>query len=283
MAYAEPYRPAYDVSATLDERRSVAKWMLGFLAWVALLGALSALVLFQITAESPAKQSLRRATAALTEIDASLARHYDDMQTQAEAAPPGSVVVFTDYPIAIELTREEVLGVPQEELRILILDRSADRLYEDGTGVLRESAEDAGDLGLFSVAGFTDRALGLLTQDTHRLAAIATLVLTAIAVGLMAAAVLAARSWGRLITAGVIVVLAGAALAVGAAIVSAYSSSQVDVGEYLRVELFGITKDHAMVAIRTGAGFAIAGALVTAVGLIMGALDKNAPRTTLEG
>ena len=282
MAYAEPYRPAYDVSASPDERRSVAKWMLGFLASVALFGALSTLVLFQITAESQATQSLRRATAALTEIDASLARHYDDMQAQAEASPPGGIVVFTDYPVAITLSREDVLGVSQEELRVLILDRSADRLYEDGTGVLRESAEVAGDLGLFSVAGFTDRALGLLTRDTHRFAAIATIVLTAIAIGLTAAAVLAARSWGRLVTAGVVVALAGIALTVGAGIVRAYASSQVDVGEYLRAELFGITQDHAMVAIRTGAAFAVAGLLVAGIGIVMGALDKNESRSNLE-
>lgn len=282
MAYAEPYRPAYDVSTTPDEHRSVAKWMLGFIASVALFGALSALVLFQITAESPAKQSLRRATAALTEIDASLTRHYDDMQVQAEAAPPGTVIVFTDFPVAIELTREDVLGIPQDELRVLILNRSADRVYEDGTGVLRESAEDAGDLGLFSVAGFTDRALGLLTEDTHRLAAIATLILTAIAVGLMAAAVLAARSWGRLVTAGVIVGLAGLALTAAAAVVHTYASSQVDVGEYLRAELFGITKDHAMVAIRTGVAFAVSGVLLAAIGLLMGALDKDRSRSTVE-
>ena len=57
--------------------------MLGFLATCALFGALSALVLFQMTGEAAAKQSLQQATAALTELDASLSRHHADLQAAA--------------------------------------------------------------------------------------------------------------------------------------------------------------------------------------------------------
>ena len=78
--------------------------------------------------------------------------------------------------------------------------------------------------------------------------------------------------------------LAGGMLLLGAIVVQLYASSQADIGEYLRAEMFGIAEDHAMVAIRTGAAFATAGLLIVAIGFVMGALDRrNGNDMTVEG
>ena len=174
----------------------------------------------------------------------------------------------------IQLRRDEVLGSSQDELRVLILDRSADRLYEDGTGALRDEAEDAGSLGMFSIAGFTDRLLGLLTGDVHRLSGILVVCLGVVAGILIVAASAAARSWGRLVTAGAIIGIAGAGLLIAGAIARWYASSQSG-GDYLRSEMFDITANHAMLALRNGAAFALAGVAMMGIGFVLGALTRK--------
>jgi hypothetical protein len=276
MAYAPPYRPSYDANqAVSSETRSVAQWLLAFAATVAVCGALATLVLFQITAEAPAQQSLRHATAALTEIDALLARHFDDIQAQAADSQPTDTIVVPDFPLDLGLTSADVEGLTRDELRVLILDRSAEQLYADGPGALRESAEDGGSLGLFSVAGFTDRALGILTETNHMRAGIAMGVVGLVAVALVLGAVSASRGWGKLGTAGLIVGLAGLATLLIAGVVRAYADSQ-DSGEFLRSELFGITSDHATVALLNGAGFAVTGLLFAAISLVMDRVSREA-------
>ena len=250
--------------------------MLGFLGVLVFGCALAALLLFQISSERAAKDSLRSATAALTEIDALLAGHYDELQVQAEASAPGETVQLEDFPIAIGLKKEDVLGVPQDELRAIILNRASDRLYADGTSSLRDSAANKGSLGMFSVAGFTDRMLGQLTADKHTLFAVLAAVLLMMATALLVATAAACDGWGRLTAAGVIVTLAGVSTVVIALLAKAYTDSQAgDASEYLRGELFGILNDHATLALRNGVAFAIAGVLIVAIAFVGAALTER--------
>jgi hypothetical protein len=241
-----------------------------------LLLALLALVVFQISSEGAAKQSLRRATAALTEIDSLVAGRYDGLQTQAKASAPGDPVQLDDFPVAIELTREDVLDVPQEDLRATILDRSADKLHKNGTSALRESAEAKGSLGLFSVAGFTDRALGMQTSARHTQSAILAGVLFVVGAALVVVTSAFCRGWGRLSAVGVILLVAGAVesgASIGAGLYA--SAEDRDGNEYLRSELFGIMSDHASLALRDGFAFTIAGALIVAIALVGNAVTAR--------
>jgi hypothetical protein len=264
VAYAQtPYRPAIERPAASSDERAVAKWMLGFIAFLALALAFGALQLYQASSEGAATASLGRATAALTEIDTLLDRHYEEMQQEADAAQPGETVELEGYPIAIGLTKEDVLGVPKEELRAAILGRSAARLYADGTGVLREAAEAKGPGGVFSVAGLTDRMLGQLTNENHTRAGVAAVALFGVAAALCAATAAACRGWGRLAALGVILAAAGGATLIGGLAMLGYAGAQS--GEYVRVEFFGAIEDLAMLPVRNGAavlaaGVAIAGA-----------------------
>lgn len=274
------YRPSYEATRA-DDSGHAAKWLLGFLSVLVFGFAFCALLFFQISSAGPAKGSLRSATAALTEIDTLLASHYDDLQVQAEASGPGDTMQLEDFPIAIGLKKEDVLGTPQAELQAIILDRAADRLYAVGTSALRDSAANKGSLGMFSVAGFTDRMLGQLTADKHTLFAILAAVLFMMAAALLMATAMACTGWGRLTAAGVIVTLTGVSSTVVALFAKLYTDSQAgDASEYLRGELFGILSNHASLALRNGIAFAIAGAFLVAIASIGATLAERSVDST---
>ncbi|MBI5287706.1 MAG: hypothetical protein HY873_01900 [Chloroflexi bacterium] len=275
MAYPQSsYRPAVDHRPATADERSVAKWMLGFAAFVTLTVALGSLQMYQASSEGTAKESLQRATAALTEIDGLLQRHYDGMQEQAQASEPGDSVALEDYPIALGLTRDEVLGVSKDELRTLMLERSGNRLYEHGTGVLRESAKAKGSSGMFSIAGITDRVLGQLTDKNHARYGIATVALLIVASGLCAATIAACRGWGRLVAPGLVLAAAGAAVLVGGLAVMGYTGAQG--GEYVRTEFFGVIEDLAGLPVRNGLACVVGGAVIVGLGAVGSTLSRRA-------
>ncbi len=250
---ASRYQPIMETRVPTEaERRSVTKWMLGLAAFFALALALASLQMFQISSEGTSKSALARSTAALTEIDALLDRHYGDMQTQAAANAPGQTLELEDFPIALNLTKEDVLGRSKEEIRALILARSADRLYEDGTGVLRESAEANSGPGRFSIDGITDGMLGQLTARNHTRFGIATILLTGIAAALCIACGSTCRGWGRLTAFGMVLAAAGGTILVGGLLALAYANSQSGSDEYVRSEFFGMIADLARAPVRNG-------------------------------
>lgn len=285
MSYPPPYRPdrRSDHASQGDPRR-VARWLLGLIGSMALFGALGVTALYQVTAEEPAKDSLRRATAALTEIDALLARHEDTLRTAAEEAEAGEMLQLQDYPIALGLTAEDVTERSHDELRTLILDRSVDRLYEDGTGALRESAEGRGRIGTFSVAGITDRGLGTLTSDNHTMFGILAAVLLAGAAGLTIATAAACRGWGRLSAAGIVLVLGGAAtLAMGGIVSLSAGASASGEDDYARAELYRVLEELAMAPVLAGTACLAAGIVVTGVALFAGVASRaEAPARAAE-
>lgn len=268
MRYRDP--------ASEGDPRRVARYLLGLVAVVALIAALAALSAFQITAEAPAKDSLRRATAALTEIDALLARHEEQLRADAEDAGPGDTLELEDFPIALALTPDEVHASDHDQLRVLILDRSADRLYEDGTGALRESAEAQGSIGLFSIAGLVDRGLGALTTDNHTMFGILMIVLFAGAAILMTATAATCRGWGRLTALGVVLLVAGAlTLVMGWFSMWSAGSSASDQDDFVRAELFRVLEDLMLAPTRNGAGALLTGLLIIAVAFAAGMVART--------
>jgi hypothetical protein len=152
-----------------------------FVFFCALSGLLAALTLFQVTAEGSSKRTLRRAVAALTEIDPLLDRHYDELRQQAASASPGETLELQDFPISIPLTRDDVQDSSKDDLRDLLLDRSADVMYARGTDPLRSTAGGNQDVGAFTVAGITDNGLGFLRSRYHDILGVLTFALAAFA------------------------------------------------------------------------------------------------------
>jgi len=248
--------------------------------FLAMLALLAVVQLFQITSEKPAKDALRQSTVALSEIDLLLAIDYDALRATAESSAPNEALTLRDYPIEITFTREDVLGGTQDDLRALILDRSADALYADGTAVLRD---DAGvlDTGRFTAAGSVDSALTLLRDDAHDIFGILTFLLAVICAVLVIVLALMWRSIGWLMVAGASLFVASLLLLGAAGVVWLYMNASSDGGEFLRRELLDVGATLALIPLRNGLASAALGIvmmLAGAVGSRVGARDDPSLR-----
>lgn len=247
--------------------RNIGKWSVAFLFFGALATLLASLLLFQLTAEGSSKRTLRRAVAALTEIDPLLDRNYNDLRTQASATAPGETVTLRDYPIDVPLARDEVLNSSRQQLRDLLLDRSATLMYAHGTSVLRVDNVGGKDVGAFSVAGLTDNGLGFLRSRNHDVLAVLTFALAAVSVALGATLALLCRGFGRVASVGAVVLAASVPMlltGIGARFYMRIVSGSEQ--EYLQKELLSIGQGLAWIPIRDGLAFTALGAALLAIG-----------------
>ena len=261
-------RTRASLSASGESSRNVTKWTVAALLFVAMVALLTSLSLFQITAEGPAKQTLRRSVAALTEIDVLTDRHYDDLQQSARAAKPDESVRLEGFPIDVPLAPGEVLDRSREDIRATILDRSADDLYRTGTSVLRGSANGKGNVGRFSVSGLTDDGLGFLRHRNHTAFGILTFALAAICAGLSLLLACVCRGFGRLVSVGAVVLAAAAPFAAVVLGARLYMRVVADGDtEYLQGEVLAIGRAMIWIPIRDSLGFVVLGAAFLALGI----------------
>jgi hypothetical protein len=257
--------------------RSVAQLMIALALFGAVALLLASLSLYHATAESPAKETLRRATAALTEIDALVARDYDDLQDFASDPGPDGVIRVEAYPIDVPLGPDEVAGRTPAEITDTLLDRSADALYARGTSELRVVSQGRDDIGVFSATGLTDNALGFLRERNHTALGFATFVLAVICAALAVALLVLARGPSGLTAVGAVVLVASLPLLV-AGVAGRLGARAAGGGnaEYVRREFMDITDSLAWIAIRDALAFAAFGVLLVVIGV---ALSAAAGRT----
>ncbi len=250
--------------------RNGGTWGTGLLLFAALAALFLSLQIFQASAEGPAKRTHERAIAALTEIDTLLARNYGDLRERAEASQPGETLLLRDYPVEVPLTREEVLAGDEAAFRELLLTRSADVMYADGTSALRDS-EGADSVGRFTAAGVVDRSLDLLRKDVHDLTRVTTFVLGAICIFLAVTLATVTRGFGRLGSVGIVLLLASLPLALGGLAVRLTMRTGTDGdGEYVGGELLDIGATMALIPIRNGLAFATLGGAFVLIALVLG-------------
>ena len=119
---------------------------------------------FQVTSEGTAHRILRRGVAITTDVDALLPRLETDLRAAAESSEGGTVRV-PNFPVAVDIPREEASRIGGPDLHTRILDQSAERLYEDGMSAWAEADTDGRqDIESISTAGGLHRAFGLATQ-----------------------------------------------------------------------------------------------------------------------
>jgi hypothetical protein len=248
--------------------REVGKWSVAFVLFWALSAMLVSLQLFQLTAEGTSKQTLRRSVAALTEIDPLLDRHYDALQQQAQSAAPGDTLALPDFPVPVVMTREEVVGASRDDIRDLLLDRSADIMYDRGTDPLRSSAAGGDDAGFFSIAGLTDHGLVFLRDSNHDILGVLTFSLAAVCGVLAVALVALCRGFGRLVSVGGVVVAAAIPVVLGGIGARFYMRIVSDNGnDYMQHEFLEIGQALAWIPIRDGIAFLVLGLAFLAVGV----------------
>jgi hypothetical protein len=249
-----------------DRARAPGRWAAGLALTVALALTFVAVSLFQLTGETAAKPALRDALNALVEGDGVVARNYEDLRARAEASKPGETLQLRDYPIAIDLSREEVLAASQDDITRTLLDRGVDRLYDDGTSALRDD-ESSGGAGRFTAAGTVGEFMGFLRSGVHVILAVLTLVLAGISVVLAIILAGFCRGFGRAVALGAAVLVASLPLFLGGIASYLYARSSVDAdGEYLRQEFMQIAQDLAWLPVRNGLAFMLVGAAVMLVG-----------------
>ena len=263
--------------------RSFGTWSVGLGFFIALLALLTSLQLFQVTAESASKQTLRRSLAALTEIDPLLDRNYGDLQRSAQNAGAGETVELRDFPVAVPLAPGDVLAMSKEQLRGVLLDRASDVMYRDGTSALSANAANRGSVGRFSVAGLTRHGLGFLRSRNHDILAVTTFVLAALCTALAITLAAMCRGFGRLTSVGMVVVAASIPVVLGGIGARFYMRIASDgETEYIQREFLEIGQGLAWIPIRDGAAFTILGLLFLAVGFVCAvwADRREAPRTS---
>jgi len=163
--------------------RIASAWAVAAVLTVTLAAFLVSLTAMQLTAEDTGERILRRSTAALTDIDASLPKIESDLHELAESSETPSVQV-PGFPIAVTLAREEARTIGGTELRERLLDRSAEQIYDDGMSVWTGTDPEASrDIERVSIAGLVDRSLGLVRGSTHTAFLVLTIVLGVLTAG----------------------------------------------------------------------------------------------------
>ncbi|HEY8492199.1 MAG TPA: hypothetical protein VIO14_14545 [Dehalococcoidia bacterium] len=147
-----------------------------------LLTALSLLTFNAWLLTGPAGEPIqRRAVAELTEIDRYVSSQFQAIRAAAEASQEPAVAP-PEYPVAVAIETERARAADPEELRDLILDRAAERVYREG---LDAFSEEGGQARLLSPAGALRLTLGNVTRDRSLALLLATVgfVLLTVAAG----------------------------------------------------------------------------------------------------
>lgn len=263
-----PLRASTEPAEGASARQST-KWFIGLALFVSLLALFTSLQLFQLTSEKISKRTLERAVAALTEIDPLLDRNYDDIEKRAAGAAPGETVTLRGYPIDIQLSPAEVEGASKDELRRLLLQRSADLMYEEGTAPLQSVSGGHGSVGRLSVAALTDRGLGFLTKAHHDTLAIVTFVLASVSVLLAVTLAMLCRGFGRLTGVGAVALAASVPVLLAGGAVWSYARVQSGAGsEYTQQEFLRIAQELSWIPLRDGIAMAALGAVFVFVGAV---------------
>ncbi len=239
---------------------------------MALLALLVALNLLQLTAPGPAHRALRRGIASLTEIDSLLTVQGPALREQASASPD-EPLSLPDYPLDVTLSPREAQQ-PPTEVRDLLLDRSAEKVYQEGTAAFRQGGQ-AGDSSRLSVQGAVRTGLGFLTAGNHDALRWTTLALSILCGALSGALVLITRGYGRLVTLGGVVATASLLFLLLTAVVRlvlALAGWATD--DYITVQLLGLAKAEAWLPFRNGLALSGLGLALLALGILGSRLSQ---------
>lgn len=197
--------PGSAVTALL---RAASQWLIGAVLAVVLTLLFLAINAVQLSSEGAGQRILRGSVAVTTNIDAILPDLQSALREQAQAGEEDPIRV-PDFPILVQLSREEALSLEGTALRERILDESAARLYEHGMSAWGETVpEGEQDIELVSTAGLLRRGLGLITDENHDRIVIAAAVLGFLSAMFAVSLLASVRSWGRLITLSAVTIAA---------------------------------------------------------------------------
>lgn len=237
---------------------------------ILLVGSLS---FWQVTAPTPARRVIEAGIVSLTDIDRVLAEHHDELKALATASS-GRAFSIPGYPIAVYVSRDELLQLPPAELRALILERSSALVYVQGLRAFDRTGGQS--LSLFSAEGGLELLVGQLSADSHDKATIATGVLAALTALVAISLVFKAEGMRRVRSLGEAALPAGIlglVATVGIREIIALFGGDAP----FEVEMRGIVRTTAEVPMRNFIVLAIAGAVLLVAGMALALLERVLP------
>lgn len=256
-------------------RATIAKWLLGALLFLDVGVLLVVLSLSNVTSEGPAKRSLGRSLAILTEVDTLLDARYDILRQ--EASQTNGEIALNDVPIPVSFTSEEILNTNREQFRALLLQRWAEQVYDHGVGVLRE--DRASEVGAFSTEGLVRTGMDFLRPTPHTVLGILTIVFAVLAAAFATGLALTTRGYGRLAALGLSVFLAATPFLITAVAVRFVFRLGADgVDEYFVHEFLSLGQEITWAAIRNGVIFCVGSGAVMLAGAALARWSDLRPR-----
>ena len=178
---------------------AASQWLIGASLAVMLTLLFLAVTAVQLSSQSLGERILRRSVAVSTNIDAILPDLEAALEAEAREGDADPVRV-PDFPIAVDIPRDEALSLEGMALRERILSEAGATLYRDGMSAWAGADDDGAQrIETISVSGALERGLGLITDKNHDRMVIAAVVLGLLSVALAALLVVSVRSWGRLV------------------------------------------------------------------------------------
>ena len=249
-------------SSGRSEPQHAARWSWGLLLAVNLALLLCVLSFAHVTAEGPAKRSLGQSVAILTEVDAFLDLRLEALRQEAEQTQQADIAL-ADFPVPVSFTPAEIRDTGREEFRALLLARSAEQIYENGTSIFRE--DRGGSARLISPAGALQRGMDFLRSGPHTVLTVLTWALAAMAAFLTLRLAQACRGYGRLVGLGASISLAALPFILLAMAVR-FAFQAVDGDEYLAPAFAQLGEELTWAPIRNGIIFGVGGLLLLAIG-----------------
>jgi hypothetical protein len=171
-------------------------------AWALFMAFFVALTVAQLTAPGPGKALLSRALVAILDLDAALPHLEATLHEAAQEADTPSVVV-PDFPIRVEVDRQEAAALAGEGLRSLLVAEASERVYRHGLGVLATEGEEV-EVGTLSLPGALRQGLGLIGDESHWAATAVTVILGLAFLATIALPLLRLPPWGKMACLGAI-------------------------------------------------------------------------------
>jgi hypothetical protein len=242
-----------------------SQWLVGaFLAFTLAAFFLFATA-FQVSSDGAAHRILRRGIAITTDIDAVLPQITTDLQAAAQTGEQDPVRV-PNFPVPVDVPKNEAATLQGAELRQRILDASADRVYEDGMSAWAQSDTQSNqDIARFSTAGGLNRAFGLVTEKWNTVYLIATLLFGFLSLVLAAILWLNLKSYVRLLALGAATATAAVISLAGAVAVRFALRTAETEADPFEKELLGLGVDVVWLFIRNYLVLSLLGFAVLAV------------------
>ena len=193
-----------------------SQWLTVVLLALTLVAFFFFVTAFQVTSEGTAHRILRRGVAITTDIDAVLPRLETELHAAAQTGE-GDMVRLPNFPVPVDIPRDQARTLAGEDLRIVILDQSAELIYDDGMSVWAETDPDARqDIERISTAGSLHRAFGLATQKWNTIYLVAAIFFGFLSVALIGLLWVTLKSYIRLLALGAATVTASVISLAGA-------------------------------------------------------------------